>query len=826
MSKTEGPPYPDNKKIDYSISEREAEVKRKRNAPIDGSLSMEDAAIAAGFSKEETKKVVAAQEKTSEQVEQAVEKKKGGLFGFAKNAGKEFLKKATFINTAEAWKKNSANQEMLKGNSSLLTDLLESRKSMFEMKEVQDSIRKVAKPEELKQLENSTSYLESKLLFRAKLKEISSIKKDLSPEQRDRLARILGGNRTKKEDLKESTLRSIKKAKNESRIEIARQAVTSTLAVGSIASVGALAVTLGGAGSAGLSALMGQKAAVALGVGISSRAGFDAWFRKNKFEQGSQKAGVGKVLLGGIHETYKDARGLELVNIRDREGNITNEKEWRKIQEGESQEAFQKKKDKQRKAQMRLVGYGLSGSLAAAFGFGLGESDGLEEAYKAGNPDFSESSGNSVLDASQKFEAKMTPDASSSSVVENISNTSKISVDASPQGAIHDLETLKGQLAERFKGVPTDKQPDTVRYVLNNPADKIAQDIGMYDPNDPSGMESAATIKGQSFVYSPDGKISLMTPGVEQGDVLLSDDAISMDGKIIKDGYGGKMFDYDGEKTSLAQTMLQERDPSVMPTGVDPSKIEWNPEIGRWEQKLDYPYTSNSELTQASVETPVYGDIQKEVVSTASTEQYLQPTQENIEKGLAFERDGRHYYYNHPGYPNGNPFGENLPVEESVQVPPQEAFNQPSQVEANMGVTPESTGQMVDVAEIMKAYEFPESIGKTIQDFKGQFRGSFNPFGNLTPDAFPQDVFGQAKPVELSPDSLGRVVRGYEFTKIVNGEPRILLLSPSPEGFSVLNPLSTEGNAGVLARFNDASLSMVEKFSLAADATRHFLSVK
>lgn len=242
----------------------------------------------------------------------------------------------------------------------------------------------------------------------------------------------------------------------------------------------------------------------------------------------------------------------------------------------------------------------------------------------------------------------------------NVESKFSTTVEASSKGAIADMENLKTQLQERFSGVSQDKLPDTVRYMLENDATTIAQELGMYDPSNPA--ESAATLKGQTYSYTPDGKITLNTPGVEQGDVLLSDNNISMDGKVIKDGYGGAMFDSNPKP---------EGNPGDVPAGVDPEKLTRNGHQLPIEQNNNYVndigmWIPGTGPDGSMFETPSYGPEQ------VANPQFRVPEQAHVDQGFAFydQTSGRNYYYNHAQYPNGNPFGMELPEQQAIEQTP------------------------------------------------------------------------------------------------------------------------------------------------------------
>jgi len=275
-------------------------------------------------------------------------------------------------------------------------------------------------------------------------------------------------------------------------------------------------------------------------------------------------------------------------------------------------------------------------------------------------------------------------------------------VKASSEGAIADLENLKGKLAEQFKDTPVDRQPDTVKYMLATDAKQIAEELGMYDPSNPNGADSAKTKAGQSFVYSPDGTISLRTPGVEQSDVLLSDDKISMNGSIIKDGYGGDMFNWRKPELAMPET--------------SPEPLAYTPDSTPSYQPETYVETPPVENpTRPYIAEPYSGP---DAVPNA---EYQVPTKEHESSKWVFkdETTNRFYYYNHPGSPHANPFGMNLPAESypQAQAPVEQAPVNPSPLEQTQGqgAGPQSATEYIQQNPPVQTEQIQDSQVETSQ---------------------------------------------------------------------------------------------------------------
>jgi hypothetical protein len=110
-------------------------------------------------------------------------------------------------------------------------------------------------------------------------------------------------------------------------------------------------------------------------------------------------------------------------------------------------------------------------------------------------------------------------------------------------GAIATFKELKEKLLEEYKGVPENKIPESVKTILHESPTKLAEKFGFYNPNDPSGAESALVIKGSSLSIDSAGNLDYHHVGQNTYHILEFSD-----GNDAYD-YDEKMFDYDHSNT-------------------------------------------------------------------------------------------------------------------------------------------------------------------------------------------------------------------------------------------------------------------------------------
>jgi hypothetical protein len=106
-------------------------------------------------------------------------------------------------------------------------------------------------------------------------------------------------------------------------------------------------------------------------------------------------------------------------------------------------------------------------------------------------------------------------------------------------GAIATFKELKEKLLEEYKHTQQNKIPESVKTILRESPTKLAERFGFYNPNDPSGAESALVIKGSSLSIDSAGNLDYHHVGQNTYHVLEFSD-----GNDAYD-YDEKMFDYD-----------------------------------------------------------------------------------------------------------------------------------------------------------------------------------------------------------------------------------------------------------------------------------------
>lgn len=105
------------------------------------------------------------------------------------------------------------------------------------------------------------------------------------------------------------------------------------------------------------------------------------------------------------------------------------------------------------------------------------------------------------------------------------------------KGAIQGILDLKNQIREQYHGDYTN-MPKSVQNFMNTDATREAMRLGLFDPEDPSGEESALIQEGSMLKFDKDGNLLFGKPDT--------------DGNIpILEKYEGKMFDSDGSRKVL-----------------------------------------------------------------------------------------------------------------------------------------------------------------------------------------------------------------------------------------------------------------------------------
>ena len=322
-----------------------------------------------------------------------------------------------------------------------------------------------------------------------------------------------------------------------------------------------------------------------------------------------------------------------------------------------------------------------------------------------------------------------TPPSAPSPVINNFTNDG-IKFEKG-KGGIQGILDLKKQIADQYKG-DYSKAPESVRDFMNTDATKEAIKLGLFDPNNPEGKESALIATGSVLKFDEQGNLLFGTP----------DDT----GKIPPlDKNNWKMFDSDqNAKVSKIST--------TEPATKTASEEEVKQKIDELRKKIDIDTkktTPTPETTEISKE-PTTHEMLKKII-----EEKKQKIAEQIDKG-----------------PEKTNVAEPLIKKPGLgyqTVGVGTKFSTGSEV--SMG-TPVSTGSTVGTGEVFAGGNYPGNQQPIIfnretyyPDSNGQYHGMFSHkpyFPEITPE---ENVILQQHPEFLkNPFSLSgeKLMQVYE----------------------------------------------------------------
>jgi len=150
-------------------------------------------------------------------------------------------------------------------------------------------------------------------------------------------------------------------------------------------------------------------------------------------------------------------------------------------------------------------------------------------------------------------------------------------VDFSSKGAIQTLVDLKLKLLKEYGDIS--KAPENIRGFLSGNATEQAKLLGLYDPTNTSGEESAMMFKGSTFRMDETGNLILHDVSTDQDMVLMRGDNDGQGGLDEIQKYTGKMFDADHsvlhENVPKPDDVNPNEIPQKVPEGIEPeSPIE------------------------------------------------------------------------------------------------------------------------------------------------------------------------------------------------------------------------------------------------------------
>ena len=156
--------------------------------------------------------------------------------------------------------------------------------------------------------------------------------------------------------------------------------------------------------------------------------------------------------------------------------------------------------------------------------------------------------------------------------IENIFKIEK--VDFSSKGAIQTIENLKAQILKDYQS-DISKAPHSVQEFMHTSSVQEAIKLGFYNPNDPSGAESALLIKGSSLGFDEHGNLSFHDIKTNQDHVLIHE----QNNTEAIEKYQGKMFDSDHSNDNILPK--SQTSPETIPhveSGTDLQNQQVNPE--------------------------------------------------------------------------------------------------------------------------------------------------------------------------------------------------------------------------------------------------------
>lgn len=167
----------------------------------------------------------------------------------------------------------------------------------------------------------------------------------------------------------------------------------------------------------------------------------------------------------------------------------------------------------------------------------------------SGDTKSSDNKGSSTGKAEQ---VTKTPEASDE-VIKNVET------EVSSEGSIATVDELKEKLRAQFQD--PSKAPAHIRHIIETDKYTLSKEWGLFNPDDPSGKESAMMLKGSNITMDKNWNIILHNVG--KGDTVLSGEGAQ--------AYTGEMFNSDHQATEGGATKLTEGEVDInqIPEGED-----------------------------------------------------------------------------------------------------------------------------------------------------------------------------------------------------------------------------------------------------------------
>jgi len=162
-----------------------------------------------------------------------------------------------------------------------------------------------------------------------------------------------------------------------------------------------------------------------------------------------------------------------------------------------------------------------------------------------------------------------------------------ITVEFSSRGAIQTILDMKEAIHNQYGDIS--KAPESIQEFMNTPATEEAIKLGLYNPDNPNGAESAMLLRGSTFILGENDVLSVHDIGTGEDHDLISPYKEASSGEVLEK-YHGKMFDSDHSEVKtedVTQTQgLQDEiintphyeptNPVIVPDVADPNNLNLN----------------------------------------------------------------------------------------------------------------------------------------------------------------------------------------------------------------------------------------------------------
>lgn len=141
---------------------------------------------------------------------------------------------------------------------------------------------------------------------------------------------------------------------------------------------------------------------------------------------------------------------------------------------------------------------------------------------------------------------------SSQQIIEGLKQKIEEKIEFSSKGAIQTIENLKAQIHHDYPDIS--KAPHSVQEFVKTDSVKEAIKLGFYNPDNPSGTESASIMKGSTLEFDKNGNLLFHDMKTGESHTLINE---QNDTETIEK-YHGKMFDSDQSAKIIDEQRLKE----------------------------------------------------------------------------------------------------------------------------------------------------------------------------------------------------------------------------------------------------------------------------